>query len=123
MKKKQSGNDIIKCLNCENIDLKKVMCGRELVIDQCSECGGLWFDGRELITLTELGEFYIRNIDDSKKIKVEKNRIRTCPRCDVVLIPAKYQDIKIDRCPDCKGLWLDRGELEELSRLYGTRNQ
>ena len=117
--KKSGIEEQIKCLNCETVVMKKVRCGRELMLDQCPDCGGIWFDGRELIDLVDLGEFYIKSLDDSKKIRIEINRIRKCPRCNVVLAPAKFQntDIKVDRCPDCKGMWLDRGELESISKM------
>ncbi len=111
---------IYKCLNCEDIDIIKVNCGPDLIVEQCNECGGLWLDAGELSNIIELGEFYVNHLDNSKKISVEKNRIRKCPKCDVILQPKKPEgtsDIKIDKCPDCKGIWLDRGELIKLSKI------
>ena len=37
-----------------------------------------------------------------------------CPACDVELQIADRQGIEIDYCPKCRGVWLDRGELEKL---------
>lgn len=38
-----------------------------------------------------------------------------CPRCEsVVLDEADRSGITVDRCPSCRGIWLDRGELEKL---------
>lgn len=38
-----------------------------------------------------------------------------CPICpDVTLIMADRQGIEIDYCPKCRGVWLDRGELDKL---------
>lgn len=37
-----------------------------------------------------------------------------CPICDVELLMADRQGIEIDYCPTCRGIWLDRGELEKL---------
>ena len=37
-----------------------------------------------------------------------------CPRCDVALDEKKFKDIDIDHCPECKGLWLDFHELDQL---------
>src|SRR5690606_5186400 len=38
-----------------------------------------------------------------------------CPTCDNVhLAMADRQGIEIDYCPQCRGIWLDRGELERL---------
>lgn len=37
-----------------------------------------------------------------------------CPRCNIDLEPEKYKGIEVDRCPQCKGMWLDYGELDQL---------
>ena len=42
-----------------------------------------------------------------------KGRMR-CPVCDVSLSMADRQGIEIDFCPECRGVWLDRGELDKI---------
>lgn len=38
-----------------------------------------------------------------------------CPVCpDAVLTLADRQGIEIDYCPQCRGVWLDRGELDKI---------
>ena len=38
-----------------------------------------------------------------------------CPTCvDVELQEIKKESVLIDVCPTCKGIWLDRGELEMI---------
>ena len=38
-----------------------------------------------------------------------------CPICtDVNLQMAERQGIEIDYCPTCRGVWLDRGELDKI---------
>ncbi len=37
-----------------------------------------------------------------------------CPQCSTVLRERDRSGIKIDFCPDCKDVWLDRGELDKL---------
>lgn len=37
-----------------------------------------------------------------------------CPNCDVALVLADRQGIEIDYCPQCRGVWLDRGELDKI---------
>lgn len=38
-----------------------------------------------------------------------------CPNCkDTVLVIAERAGIEIDHCPDCRGVWLDRGELDKI---------
>lgn len=38
-----------------------------------------------------------------------------CPVCkDANLVMSERQGIEIDYCPDCRGVWLDRGELDKI---------
>lgn len=38
----------------------------------------------------------------------------SCPRCHTPLHELDRDGITIDRCERCRGIWLDRGELEKL---------
>lgn len=37
-----------------------------------------------------------------------------CPVCSVPLVMSDRQGIEIDYCPKCRGVWLDRGELDKI---------
>lgn len=37
-----------------------------------------------------------------------------CPRCNTQLQISNDHDVEIDHCPQCRGIWLDRGELEKI---------
>jgi len=37
-----------------------------------------------------------------------------CPSCNVALVMSERQGIEIDYCPNCRGIWLDRGELDKI---------
>jgi len=37
-----------------------------------------------------------------------------CPKCNTTLMMSERQGIEIDYCPDCRGIWLDRGELDKI---------
>ena len=37
-----------------------------------------------------------------------------CPGCTSVMEKTVVEGVTIDICPDCGGMWFDRGELEEL---------
>lgn len=41
-----------------------------------------------------------------------------CPVCpDATLLMTDRQGVEIDYCPTCRGVWLDRGELDKLIEL------
>ena len=53
-----------------------------------------------------------------------------CPRCDGTLNETKVEEVAIDLCDKCGGVWLDSGELEQLtkresggflSRIWGSQ--
>lgn len=37
-----------------------------------------------------------------------------CPLCNVTLQIAERQGVELDFCPKCRGVWLDRGELDKI---------
>ena len=43
-----------------------------------------------------------------------------CPNCSTALVMADRQGIEIDYCPDCRGVWLDRGELDKIIERTAT---
>ena len=53
--------------------------------------------------------------DEKKKLK-ELHSMR-CPKCGMELIEIDYKEIKVDKCSECEGIWLDAGELEAVAKL------
>ncbi|MCS6936312.1 MAG: zf-TFIIB domain-containing protein [Candidatus Bipolaricaulota bacterium] len=43
-----------------------------------------------------------------------------CPLCDVSMREVERRGVRIDVCPECRGVWLDRGELEKLLNAEAT---
>lgn len=37
-----------------------------------------------------------------------------CPVDGTVLVMAERQGVEIDHCPQCRGVWLDRNELDKI---------
>lgn len=37
-----------------------------------------------------------------------------CPNCEETLVMTERQGVEIDYCPKCRGVWLDRGELDKI---------
>ena len=51
-------------------------------------------------------------------------RALNCPHCaatDANLVVVERHGIEIDYCPRCRGIWLDRGELDKLIDLEAAR--
>jgi len=92
----------------------------EVEVDSCPKCEGTWFEQNELSRLEQIIEptlLEIRHIPS----KVEQLNVLTCPKCgvDQRLHKAEHErdrKVIIDFCPDCKGTWLDKGELLAIQK-------
>lgn len=51
------------------------------------------------------------------KLEAEKNEASEldCPKCDGKLVESDFHGINIDVCNKCHGVWLDAGELAQLT--------
>jgi uncharacterized protein len=59
---------------------------------------------------------------DADRKKAERSSHRNkCPRCGGDLTEQHAEQVKIDECSDCGGIWLDKGELEQLQRVNSAR--
>ena len=47
-----------------------------------------------------------------------------CPLCkNVTLLMTEKKGVEIDYCPECRGIWLDRGELDKLIEKEESYNK
>jgi hypothetical protein len=44
-----------------------------------------------------------------------------CVKCESILDRGTYAGVEVDLCPECGGLWLDKGELEALGTASPTQ--
>ena len=70
-------------------------------------------------------------LEVSEKAKAAGASSMKCPRCDGQLKETEFEDVTIDTCDKCGGIWLDSGEFGQLtkrdsagwfSRLYNGWN-
>lgn len=45
-----------------------------------------------------------------------------CPKCQGSLEQVTYSNIAIDRCVDCKGIWFDSQEAQQLKNIKGSES-
>lgn len=94
---------------------------RDIELDYCTVCSGVWFDSGELELLLESldkedrGTFLDNILKSAAAISEEKRR--KCPICRRRMKKttiAEPPGILIDVCPGKHGLWLDGGEVSQL---------
>jgi Zn-finger nucleic acid-binding protein len=65
-----------------------------------------------------LSGFYFQLYEPAKR-----NTIMKCPNCSETLIMSDRQGVEIDYCPKCRGVWLDRGELDKIIERSAAYDQ
>lgn len=85
--------------------------GPNIFIDICPKCNGTWLDPGELGKLLKdrkLTDYLTKDIGTQSKSEL------VCPRCGGLMDIESAEDIEVDVCLTCHGVWLDAGELEDL---------
>lgn len=68
----------------------------------------------------KIGEEKQKNLEEEEKKRMKELHYMKCPKCGMELIEIDYKGIKVDKCSECEGVWLDAGELETVSHLEKT---
>ncbi|UCG68019.1 MAG: zf-TFIIB domain-containing protein [Thermoplasmata archaeon] len=103
----------IECHRCW-VDTDRVeveVLGPNIEIDICPKCKGIWLDYGELKKILmdrKLSDYLTKNIGTKSKSEM------VCPRCGGLMDIERAEDIEVDVCLTCHGVWLDSGELEAL---------
>jgi Zn-finger nucleic acid-binding protein len=50
----------------------------------------------------------------------DPSRVSLCPKCRAPMLPVTVQDITVDRCTACKGIWFDLMEHRRLRDVKGS---
>lgn len=111
--KKQMLERKIDCPKCwVKMEQKKVkVIGPDITIDECPKCHGIYLDSGELKKLIKdkkLSDYLTKDIGTQSKSEL------VCPRCGGLMDIEKADDIEVDVCLSCHGVWLDVGELKDL---------
>jgi len=107
----------MKCPKCKDTRLiEKKVKGREIKVDMCPDCKGIWFDEDELGTLLRVPSEEIKIPPDARE------QGAFCPRCRIPLRAFCYPHtmVVIDMCGKCEGIWLNDKELKEIQGVRKT---
>ena len=92
-----------------------------VTIDQCPQCGGIWFDQGEFEDVLESTDPDLAwlNIDfwkNQEELQVSTDDL-ACPKCHRYYLirledPATGTNARM--CSDCRGIWLDAAQLHRI---------
>ncbi len=95
-----------------------IVLNNEIRLDKCTQCGGMWFDKGELVKLL-IGDVDLSTDGSIDNESYEMNqRGGECPLCNGSILERieskTSENVVIDMCKNCGGVWLDKGELTSL---------
>lgn len=79
-----------------------------------SEAEEEYFARQEFERKKKLAEERMKLISEKEKENLKTTHFMHCPRCGMELIEVKYKEVEVDECPNCRGFWLDAGEIEKI---------
>ena len=102
----------------------ETLAGGGVRVESCTQCGGTWYDKDELRVLKDKeshGDYCWIDFDlwkDIGRFRARRQQRYSCPRDGLPMTTVHYGDtsIAVDICSECKGIWLDKGEYEEIVR-------
>lgn len=89
-------------------------------VDECLKCHGLFFDQGELEQARDNADEDLRWLDfvlfSTKGLEKLQQDILDCPNCSSPMESLQYKgsSVIINKCPKCKGVFLDNGEFEKM---------
>lgn len=89
------------------------------MIHKPSEKEEEYFKKQEIERLKKLQEEKEKQMKEEEKKKLKELHFMKCPKCGMDMQEIDYKGIKIDKCFSCEGIFLDKGELEEVIRKEG----
>jgi hypothetical protein len=119
----------MKCPVCDT-KLEQVTVGA-VQFDVCkSGCGGIFCDNFELQRVDEPNEDageLLGDIENAKPLHRDAAQRLRCPKCQDVPMKLHFfsvkQQVQVDECPACSGIWLDCGELRSVRSQYRTEEE
>lgn len=111
----------MRCPNCShNLQIANY---KGIEVNQCQNCGGVWFDFKELDDLEDT----VLSDDESKGTLVwdKKPSDKKCPICSKKMVGFNYRlnNLYLEYCEDMHGYWLDRGEEERVVEEMKERTE
>lgn len=109
-----------------------------LAIDHCPRCGGVWFDYGEVQQLRRcepkvLWELVAQHThvhqmqchdchthlsrNDAKCAACGRVNTLDCPKCGRAMHTESFDQLRLDACRDCRGVWFDRHELHAIWKI------
>jgi heat shock protein HtpX len=106
----------MKCPECKDKELVSIITKKGVVVDECPNCKGIWLDKGEIYYFTSAPSFLKNEI--SKALNNPKPTNLISPRGNEPMIRISlFNTVDVEYCLKTGGIWLNKGELEKITRL------
>ena len=78
-----------------------------------------YFLKKETELLDKLRKEEKSKTEQEKLLELQKLHFMCCPKCGQGLKQKYFENVEVDVCTGCEGIWLDKGELELLKKKEG----
>jgi len=110
----------MQCPRCKLVNMRTMKMG-SVVIDECAQCGGIWFDQGELDQVIGSTDPDLRWLDidfwkDYSDFKVFTDDL-SCPKCSryyLTRLKDEATNTTACLCSNCQGIWLDADQLRRI---------
>ena len=82
-----------------------------------TEKEGEYFARVELEKLKKIEGEKQKMLKEEEKRRLKELHFMKCPKCGMGIIEVDYKGLKVDKCSECDGVWLDAGELEAVAKM------
>jgi Zn-finger nucleic acid-binding protein len=117
----------VDCPKERNVGLVDGVLSQKLAVQHCPGCQGNWIPAANYASWKDSqpeSEDLTTLVDRALEMTCESApldaRAALCPECNCYLVRARISlkpPFYIERCPNCKGIWCDRGEWEALEQV------
>jgi Zn-finger nucleic acid-binding protein len=102
------------CPRCDLALIRRRSGGHD--VDVCPECVGVFLDQGEFDDLVA-ERFEGKRVESMFELIGEPvSDPLSCSECHHDMLRVEYDDVALDRCPECGGIWVDGNERREFAR-------
>ena len=76
-----------------------------------------FFAREDLEKKKKLEEEKMKRMAEEEKVRLKELHYMHCPKCGMELKEIDYNGVKVDKCFNCDGIWLDAGEIDSISKM------
>jgi len=83
----------------------------------CNSCEGIWLSKKYITSLKH--NYNIKPEELALELAEESiEALHICPSCNINLNKSTVNNIELEWCKSCSGVWFDKNELNSLTTLY-----